>query len=548
MAEQIQRNDLRKPIDKMYENAVSPSEMQKIVAPAGKLFLGREIIGEYGGMLYWTKSSLGNANYPRLPQAKDLVEARNNFLNILKDYSSKERQLGCTPLIGLCSAMIFPPINSNIFDIFSLEMMPGDPERMSSAIRGTSRAYSKKAFYTLIAHGWYGGGVWDELYFKRLKNALNYAYMAGFDGIYSESGHTGFTGYGNNVARADADAVRFRQIMKDFRVFCDQDRRPWGGPECPMAFMRGNLDGYPGLWASCVWGQFDNPAFACGDAEKGWELTQAIYRKRPWFDNMLRGNADNSGQVPCGMYDIVPADIPLEKLKRYKLLVIPGWNTMNDELYNKLKQYVANGGTLLMTLTQMRINIRRDEPMKLYRNGDFSDLFGVKFSLDKPIRVNGFKFCQAESFDGKLLWADWTSFCDPKFSESDFMAAAIQSSVARNIAKASNNFDGNLDSEAEKVPVLLEHSLGKGKAYLINSMEFAGSKNMFDFTHLVISELMRVTQPAGLDIFHSENIRYAKYGKICYVTNQDYELDGFFKVNGKSYQLKPQELRRIELD
>ena len=71
---------------------------------------------------------------------------------------------------------------------------------------------------------------------------------------------------------------------------------------------------------------------------------------------------------------------------------------------------------------------------------------------------------------------------------------------------------------------------------------------MFDFTHLVISELMRVTQPAGLDIFHSENIRYAKYGKICYVTNQDYELDGFFKVNGKSYQLKPQELRRIELD
>ena len=128
------------------------------------------------------------------------------------------------------------------------------------------------------------------------------------------------------------------------------------------------------------------------------------------------------------------------------------------------------------------------------------------------------------------------------------MAASLQSSVAINIAEASNNFDGKLDSAAGKVPVLLEHTLGKGKAFLINSVEFAGSKNMFDFCHLVLSELMRAVQPEELDVLHSENIRYAKYGKTLYVTNLDYDLDGFFKVNGKSYQLKPQEIRRIELD
>ena len=548
LSETTPRNRLRQPVDKMYEGFITPAELAKLIEPAKQFFLGRQIMGEYGGMLYWTKNSLGEINYPRMAPAKDLEEARANFFNILKDYGAKERQLGCGPLIGLCSAMIFPPYGSNVFDIFSLEMMPGDPERLSSAIRGTSRAYSKSAFHTLVAHGWYGGGLWDEIYFKRLKNAFNYAYMAGFDGIFSESGHFGFNGYGNKVERSDAQAVEFRQIMKDFREFCDSDRRPWGGPETPMAFMQGNLDGFPGLWASCVWGQFDNPAFASGDAERGWELTQAVYRKRPWFDNMLRGNQDNSGQVPCGLYDIVPADIPLEQLKRYKLLVIPGWNTMTDELYRKLQQYVANGGTLLMTLAQMRSNIRRDEPLKLYKDGDFSELFGVKLSLAKTIRVNGLKFCKTESFDGKLLWPDWTDFCDPKFSESDFMAASIQSSVAVNIAEASNNFDGKLDSDAERVPVLLEHSLGKGKAFLINSVEFAGSKNMFDFCHLVISELMRAAQPAELDVLHSENIRYAKYGKTLYVTNQSYDLDGVFKVNGKSYQLKPQELRRIELD
>ena len=128
------------------------------------------------------------------------------------------------------------------------------------------------------------------------------------------------------------------------------------------------------------------------------------------------------------------------------------------------------------------------------------------------------------------------------------MAASVVSSSAVNIAAASNNFDGALDTAEEKIPVLFEYSVGKGKAYLINSMEFAGSKNMFDFCHLVISELMRAAQPAELDVLHSENIRYAKYGKTLYVTNQSYDLDGVFKVNGKSYQLKPQELRRIELD
>ena len=140
--------------------------------------------------------------------------------------------------------MIFPPLKNKVYDKFILEMMPGDPERLSSAIRGASRAYSKKEFYTLIAHGWYGGGLWDDLYFKRLRNAMNYAYIAGFKAIFSESGHFGFNGYGNKVERSDAEAARFRKEMSDFLQFCETDRRPLGGPDTPVAFLRGNLDGF----------------------------------------------------------------------------------------------------------------------------------------------------------------------------------------------------------------------------------------------------------------------------------------------------------------
>ena len=78
-----------------------------------------------------------------------------------------------------------------------------------------------------------------------------------------------------------------------------------------------------------------------------------------------------------------------------------------------------------------------------------------------------------------------------------------------------------------------------------------------------MSELMRAFQPADCQIECSTNIRYAVYGKpisgcaansaaanktVFYVMNTDYDFDGFFKLNGKTYQIKPQELRRIELD
>ena len=53
-------------------------------------------------------------------------------------------------------------------------------------------------------------------------------------------------------------------------------------------------------------------------------------------------------------------------------------------------------------------------------------------------------------------------------------------------------------------------------------------------------------QPAGLNVTATEGIRYAVYGKSIYVTNTDSDFDGFFVLNGKKYQLKPQQLLHIE--
>jgi len=534
------------PEEKFYDgDFMKPGAVADLLKEAGDLYLGREIIGEFGGMVYWPENSVVRV-YGKLKEAKDLVEARKNYYDQLKRYSDKDRAYGGGPFLSVCSCMSFPPIEDQLFDTYQLEMMPGDPERLASAFRGVSRAYSKKHFNTLIAHGWYGGATWDELFFKRFQNALNFAYMSGFSAIFSESGHFGWPFYGYNIRREDPRAERFRGIMRDFKDFCEVDERPTGGPETPMAFMQGHLDGWPGLWAYNVWGQF-TPEFAVGEPEQGWKLTEAVYQKSTWFNNDNLGNTDNSGQPPCGMYDVIPADIPQDKLNNYKLVIIPGWNTMTDELYNKLCKFVENGGTLVMTLAQMRTNIKRNEPMKIYNNGDFSKLFGVKINGISPVEITGVKFPRNSSADGKYQWVNWGLDSDAKFSSNgSYRAGKITENKASVLALCSKNFTGSRDKAEEQVPVLLEHKLGKGYAIFINSEKFPGHPALYDLMRYVMSVLMRGEQPADLSVTASSNIRYAVYGKSIYVTNTDSDFDGFFMLNGKKYQIKPQQLLHIE--
>ena len=536
---------LDRPTEHLYDGFFKPSELKELLAEAGDLYLGREIVGEHGGMVYWPEGSLDRpSTYHKLPKAKDLEEARDFFLKALKTYTDKERAYGGGPFLSICSCMSFPPYKSNLFDVFQLEMMPGDPERLLAAFRGVTRSYDMKEFRTLIAQGWYGGATWDELFFKRFQNALNYAYMAGSRAIFSESGHFGWPFYGQNIRREDPRCIRFRNIMRDFKEFCQRDERPPDGPETPMAFLQGHLDGWPGLWAYQVWGQFA-PEFAVGEPEYGWKLTEEVYRKRPWFDPDNIGETDTTGQPPCGMYDIIPADTPAANLDRYKLLVIPGWNTMTDELYRKLCTYVENGGTLLMTLGQLRGNIKRNEPMKLHNGGDFSKLFGVKVSGRSPVKITGVKFPQPSSDDGRYRWGDWGMLSDPKFSSN---GAYFGGNLVENRADvlAVCGMGINVGRDEEQFPVLLAHSLGKGRAFLINSESFPGDPALYDLMRYVLTVLMRGAQPADLQVTASERIRYAVYGSSIYVTNTDSDFDGFFHLNGRQYQIKPQQMLHIE--
>ena len=142
-----------------------------------------------------------------------------------------------------------------------------------------------------------------------------------------------------------------------------------------MGILKGELDGFVGMWDRRVWGQIHNrPEWEYSDIETEWDYFWQFYEKRNWSDSFHLGDKDLTGNPPCGQIDIVPAEACLEAWSRYKTLMFLGWNTMTPELYEKMKQYVANGGQLIISLSHLRTNIKRLEPMKLFRDGDLLDL------------------------------------------------------------------------------------------------------------------------------------------------------------------------------
>ena len=546
----VLRRALLRPDDELFRTGLSREEIGTLIAAGGKYCKGRDAAGELDGMIYWPAEYMfppddappADAEYPRLPRAGDLEEARKFYCERLKVYFERERNFAPGVIRNTGGSMLIHHVLDAGAEIPSLEMMPGDPERLCAALRGAARSRKKESYGLLIAFGWYGGGLWDEVYFARWINALHYSFLTGAASVLSESGQLGFSGYGNNITRTSPEAERFRSILRAHREFCNTHELPEGGPECKVAFMLGNLDGCPGVWSGgTVWGQYDNPEFRAGDAEKSWDLLDDLYRKMPWFDNLNTGTEECSGQVPYGTYDIVPADTAIEELSRYGLLCFLGWNTMTDGIYNTLVQYVRQGGHLILALPHLDSSIRRDGLYRPFRDGQWQELLGVEFRGFEDVPVTGMKFT-GKARTEKYVFPYWGTVCDPKFIGHGF-PAGILSGTFNTIACGAKTFD----SAKEKMPpVLTEHQIGKGSVFLLNSGVFPGNDDIRRFMALVLQTAMKGEMPDDLRINSSETVRYALFGSDLYAMNSDPELPAFLRVNGKLHQLAPLELRKIE--
>jgi hypothetical protein len=257
--------------------------------------------------------------------------------------------------------------------------------------------------------------------------------------------------------------------------------------DCPVNGVQANVY----CEKTKVWGMIgpETKAWEFNSPERGWELL-SDYMPGVWLYPVPQNPKDIRlllGSSPHGQVDLVPIDGTLENLKKYEMLILPGWNTMTDAIYNNLIEYVKNGGHLILTATQCTNHITRDfllekKDFNFYNSGDLTALAGIK------VGGVGEKINSAKWFDGAK--------CDVTGTPS------LQ--VTLNGAKA-------IVMDEKNNPVMVENKIGKGSVWMLTVGEYWGADQIDKLRKQISSRLIKMHQQKCYISGDIEDIDYHVY-------------------------------------
>jgi hypothetical protein len=533
---------------------VERAEHAKIVAEYRDCFDGSLIMCEYGGlMLYWPREYVKDSCMP-LSATEDFALAEKELIERLRGvlrYAGQEKI--SSPLICIeASGGVAKHLYKAGIDRVDLEVTYNpNNEFFYSAVKGATQAFDKERFGVDMAMVWYGGNQHDDLWFKRWKNSLLHAFIRGADPIYAEHGLMDYKALGKKYDTDHPKVKQFRDVVGYLARLAQAHPRPAGFPKAKMAVIHGNLDSFAALGQTHVWGQRNNDAMKNGSAEASWELFNTFYQRLPWEFRYKCGACDFSGNPPYGQLDVIPAECSLAQMRQYDCLLFLGWNSMTDELMNKLKGFVAGGGHLLATVAHLNSATGRNQPFTLTSVDDVRELFGVTVDpvvgRDLPL---GVKFKQNPS-RGNYLFPLWSPNCDPKYCDGSFPMAAIDIDTAEVLAIGSEKF---VDRDWHDQDVILTaNQYGDGMAFLVNSLEFPGHPGLKNFYRDLLQHFNAAWQ-GGLTVEASDRVRYAVYEEknyqILYLLNTEENLSQSALVSYGTNQnisvaLQPGELKAV---
>jgi hypothetical protein len=547
-------------------SSLTPDLTKQLVAAGGSYFLAFSPMTEFGSLIYWDRDYFEaldpevhcKTRYAKkyLLGASDLIDARSRYRltckKLLEDRG--KTHLGDTPYI-IIDASLF---QNHLLDIGvafpCLEMICGNPDLMLAGIRGAARAHGSDFWMSYIPECYLGKSN-DQLRAKRFFNSYMASYLSGAGIILRESGSfldrgrqyekaevgSIFAGYDDFDTYYNKDYENYQNVSRAFHKFAQKDERPDSGPRTSLAIVKGELDGYAGMWDRRVWGQIHGDQWEHSDIEREWNLFWEFYNRREWSDAYHEGDEDFSGHPPCGQIDIIPAEAPVENWSRYKTLVFLGWNTVTDDLYEKMKQYVTNGGKLILSLSHMRNNIKRDEEMSLFRDGDFRDLFGLCVSGPSEATVQGVRFIENLSWcSGLPVWTTYKKdlyATDPVCIDGPIQLAKCHSITSNVIACATKKF-----SPDPERPVIVENKLGDGSAVLICTWSTPGQMSLGSMMRTFL-QAVSAGQNEDVKFSGSDRFRYAVYEEHdklrIYILNTDADnnQDCKLTVQGVSHRL-----------
>ena len=197
--------------------------------------------------------------------------------------------------------------------------------------------------------------------------------------------------------------------------------------------------------------------------------------------------------TPYGQVDVAPAHAGLATFEKYQLLALAGWNTMTEELHEKLLGYVRGGGTLFVSLPHFTTDTAQQHVWRFFRGGDLSELCGLRARELGP-RLERVIF-ETDMFAAHLPREFVLSPRAPLFVHDLDEPYPVFSFDVTYFSGEVEVLDAEVLARSQAgQPVILRRKIGDGWVYLLNSYHHCGRGRLLDLAEGVLRTLVEAQQ------------------------------------------------------
>lgn len=367
------------------------------------------------------------------------------------------KRMGPHRMVGQAMPMQYLDYEAGVQDIMT--EVPGSHATLGlHAARGAAAVYGRQMWGVHAANHVTRAPL-DQDHVRRLFILVNQCWLHGAKVIQDEEVALCYD-HDTTYAFSDPLPTAYRNIYQGLYHY--GNNIDLGTPVVKTGFLQGNYDflvggaqAAPWVERTKFWGMFgpETEAWTFNTSESGWKLIDH-YMPGTWLYPVLQDRTGIRlyfGGSPNGQVDLLPATAPAEKLSAYETLILPGWNTMTEEVYGALCEYVRRGGHLVLCAAQCTEHTTREfllekKDFNFYHGGDLSELAGVCVKMSEA-SIDALCFEDEKVDVGPGIVRLETELCGGKALATDSFGA----------------------------PVLVENTLGEGRVWLLCVGEYWGA-------------------------------------------------------------------------
>ena len=288
-------------------------------------------------------------NYKNPNIEKDMKVAHDYTVERLRDTKADDAHRHTGP------SVTFKYFYEAGFKWVGAETMYGTLEEIMAFQRGAARAAGSSDIGVHHALQWSSSPHDAPEHVRRYRLALYSSYMQGATEINTEEGLWRLEEYFSRFNRFSGACVEHKKQQQDFYRYLKTHTRR-GKFYTPMALIHGRYDGFNGFARNAFWGF---KGVVDTDAEKSWDLLSVIYPEGTVGDPTYCHNGPTDKPLgffassPRGNVDIIPIETSSDIIGNYSAMAFMGYNCYDSSDFEYIRDFVKNGGKLLMTFAHM---------------------------------------------------------------------------------------------------------------------------------------------------------------------------------------------------